>query len=231
MQQVGQSRFTKQIHILHAGTKRRWPQIHDEGGGGSWGVLGAFKRPERSVAAAATAYPGKAVQHIGHDHGLPQHEQQRWQHSREQRPGHILLRAVPGPVVLAALAAHCHCYVGNNTCRTTVTWKQHSVSSMQMVIMTGHAVCASVLDVTTCIMIRGHHCGQFGSVQHRLHTHTHTHTVTHMRAHTHTHIPLHTQSPHTHTHTQTPTHTKPTHTHTHIHRHTHTLQLPWDAHL
>lgn len=34
MQQVGQNRFTQLIHILHAGTKRWWPQIHDEGGGG-----------------------------------------------------------------------------------------------------------------------------------------------------------------------------------------------------
>ena len=63
-------------------------------------------------------HPGEAVEDIWHDQRLPQHEQQRWQHSREQRPRHVLLATIPAPVVPAALVTHSHCHIGHHTCTT-----------------------------------------------------------------------------------------------------------------
>lgn len=45
-------------------------------------------------------YPGKAVESIRHDQGLPQHQQQGRQHSCEEGSAYALLAAVPAGVEL-----------------------------------------------------------------------------------------------------------------------------------
>ena len=80
----------------------------------------------KQQATKAQTHPGKAVQNIGHDQRLPQHEQQRGQHSGEEGSGHILLGTVPVPVVLAGAATHCHCCLSYNACRTGKEQPQYS---------------------------------------------------------------------------------------------------------
>ena len=63
-----------------------------------------------------SSYPSKTVEHIWHHQGLPQHQQEWWQHSSEEGSSYILLTAIPIPAVLATCTANSHCGLCHHTC-------------------------------------------------------------------------------------------------------------------
>ena len=100
------------------------------------------------LCAGCEAYPGKAVKHVRHDQGLPQHEQQRWEHRCEERACHILLATVPVPGVTAPPVAHCHGGLRYNACHTHTHTHMHVSVTLVVTVVTIMIVIITVMMIS-----------------------------------------------------------------------------------